>query len=154
MAVVLVPGCRVLPDGRPSPALARRIAEAVRRVRTGEAEALIGTGGAGADHPPEGAAIAAEAVRLGLPPAAVLAETRSTTTWENVALALPLIAGREVLIATERWHLPRALMIARRHGLTARGAPCRPGPWPQRLRGGAREAPAFVKDLLRPLTPR
>ena len=152
MRAILVLGCRVEPDGTPSPALARRIDAAVALWRPGDL--LIGTGGPGPDHPPEGAVIAAEARRRGLPEDAVRAETASRSTWENVRLALPLAEGRPLLLVTDGFHVPRARMIARRLGQRAEARPCAPGAALRRWRGALREVPAYVKDRLRPLTPR
>lgn len=147
--VALVLGAAVWADG-PSPTLLRRARHGAALVLSGRAGRLIGTGGTGRHPPAEGEEIARIALEAGLPRDVVRAETASRSTWENVALSLPLIGGAPVLVVTDRWHAPRAVMIARRLGLSARAAPCPPGPDARaRLRLALRELPAYAKDRLR-----
>lgn len=151
MRAVIVLGAAVWASG-PSPSLLRRARHGAALILAGRADLLIGTGGIGRHPPAEGEAIAEIARAEGVPEERIRAETASRTTWENLHGALPLLPGREVIVVTDRWHLPRALMIARRMSLSASGAPCPPGPRPtERLRMTLRELPAYAKDRLRPL---
>ena len=125
--VLLVPGCRVLLDGRPSPALSRRASgaaarwrEALGTERPGEARPLpllIGSGAGG-----EAAAIAGVARAAGVPEAAIRQEARARTTEENARFTAELLAAEGVdpaeirlIVCTDRWHLPRCLRVCRRH---------------------------------------
>lgn len=152
--VALVLGAAVREDGRASPALARRVARAVQLWQAGEVRAIIGCGGVGRFPPAEAAVIAGLCRQAGLPGEAVLEEARSVDTEQNVLLALPLLEAletREVVLVTDLYHLPRALLVARRAGLSARGAatPLRGArPLPQ-LRAALREIPALLCYLLR-----
>ena len=151
MRTALVLGAAVWAAG-PSPTLRRRAEHGARLVLDGRAQALLCTGGLGRHPPSEGAAIAEIARAMGVPETCIGIEDRSRTTWENLRFALPLLAGPEVILVTDRWHMPRALMIARRLGLSAAGIPCPPGRRRvQRLRMALREVPAYAKDRLRPL---
>ena len=149
MRTAIVLGAAVWAAG-PSPTLLRRARHGAALVLRGEADLLVGTGGLGRHPPAEGDLIADIARAEGVPEAAIRAETASRTTWENLALSLPLLPGPDALIVTDGWHMARALMIARRLGLRARPAPCPPGPRrAQRLRLALREIPAYAKDRLR-----
>ena len=151
MRTAIVLGAAVWPDG-PSPTLRRRALHGAGLVLSGEAALLVGTGGIGLHPPAEGALIARIARAQGVPEDALRAETTSRTTWENLANARPLLPGPDVLVVTDRWHMPRALMIARRLGLRAAPAPCPPGARrAQRMRLALREVPAYAKDRLRPV---
>ncbi len=56
--------------------------------------------------------------KLGLPKAALAAETRSRNTLENVTFSKPLVKGRVTLV-TDEVHATRALALARAVGLDA-----------------------------------
>ena len=151
LPTAIVLGAAVWPGG-PSPTLLRRTRHGAGLVLSGRAGRLVCTGGVGRHGPAEAAAAARIAAEMGVPSASVSTETASRTTWENLRGALPLLPGTSVLIVTDRWHMPRALMIARRLGLDAAGSPCPAGSRPaQRLRMAIREIPAYAKDRLRPL---
>lgn len=151
--VALVLGAAVRRGGAPSMTLSRRTRHAVALWRAGRIDAVIGTGGIGHHSPAEGEVIARLCHEAGLPGTAVHAENHSTSTRQNIAFAMPILARlnpREVIIVTDSWHAPRARLIARQLGLQAR-ADC---PQPQtpvwrRLRHILREAVAIVAAMLR-----
>lgn len=154
MRVAVVLGAAVWAGGVPSPALDRRARHAAALWRTGRVQAVIGCGGVGA-HPPAEAEVIATILRAeGVPAAVIHTEADSTSTRENLRLAGPILqqlGAQDVVIVTDLWHLPRALLIARQEGLAATGdGP----PWSARrplnlLRQTLREALAFVAALLR-----
>ncbi|WP_179378280.1 YdcF family protein [Jannaschia marina] len=121
MTTAIVLGAAVRPDGTPSPTLALRVDHAVTLWRTGRAERICLTGGIGRHGPSEARVARDRAHAAGIPEAALLLEEASTTTLENIAFAAPLCAAPLILV-TNRWHLPRALMIARLLGLGATGS--------------------------------
>ena len=82
-------------------------------------------------------------IAAGVPPDRITPETASTTTEQNIRLALPLLAGLgagAAIIVTDAPHMPRALLTARRQGLTPHPA------WPPLK--GARVGP-LVRIMLR-----
>ncbi len=147
--VALVLGAAVWPGGVPSPVLARRARAGAALWLTGRVRAVVGCGGVGVHGPSEAAVIAQLCAEAGVPEAALRLEDRSTNTRENLAFARPVLeelAASHVLVVSDGWHLPRALLLARRQGIAAKGAPvplkgARPGP---QLKGALREVPAFV----------
>lgn len=104
---IVVAGCRVLPDGRPSLALARRTDLAVDLWRQGQAPVIVFTGGLGEHAPTEAAAAAARAVDRGVPLSAIQMEDRSTSTEENASFSAALGYHR-VLLVTDAYHVFRA----------------------------------------------
>ena len=148
MTATLILGAAVWADG-PSPTLRRRTLHAAGLWHAGRATHLVPCGGLGLHPPTEAAAMEALLREAGIPDAAITLEDRSTTTLENIRLALPILerlGTREVLIVTDLPHAPRARLVARRLGLAAassspplRGS--RPG---QTLRTALREAPAYA----------
>lgn len=121
--VALVLGAAVWADG-PSPTLRRRAMRAVRLWHDGRVRQIVTCGGIGRHPPSEAAVIRDLLIAGGVPADRIALEDMSTTTRENIGLALPLLEGlgaREVIIVTDLWHQPRARLIARRLGLKAGG---------------------------------
>jgi uncharacterized SAM-binding protein YcdF (DUF218 family) len=137
----LVLGAKVLPDGTASSTLALRVAHAVRLWDEGRVETICVSGGQGAHGGPEGEVGCCVAAALGVPPGALVAETRSANTVENLYLAAPLLEGRRIVLVSNRWHLPRARLAAWVMGLRVEAS----GPrgtmsWGRTVRAAAREA--------------
>jgi uncharacterized SAM-binding protein YcdF (DUF218 family) len=124
MRVALILGAAVWAGG-PSPTLRRRVMVAAGLWHVGAVSHVICCGGLGR-HPPTEAEVMRDILLAeGVAEGAILLEDRSTTTAENVALALPLLAAlgaRQVVMVTDWYHAPRARMTARRMGLDATSA--------------------------------
>ena len=91
---------------------------------------------------------------VGVPPTAIRQEDRSTSTLENIRFALPILAAedrRRVVIVTDATHGPRAALVARHFGLTARisAPPLRGGRKRSILRQSLRELGAYPLYALR-----
>jgi uncharacterized SAM-binding protein YcdF (DUF218 family) len=119
MTVAMILGAAVWADG-PSPTLRRRTLAAARLWHEGAVDAILCCGGLGR-HPPAEAEVMRDILLAdGVPGGAILIEDRSTTTAENIALALPILRARgegRVIVVTDWYHAPRARMTARRMGL-------------------------------------
>lgn len=150
---IVVAGCRAAPDGRPSPALARRTAQAVTLWREGRAPIVVFTGGVG-DYPPSEASAAADfAAGLGLPAAAMVLEDQSTSTEENARFAARLLGergdeghragARRVLVVTDGYHAWRAEHVFARYFPEVFAVGSRPSP-SVRARGALREVLAVA----------
>lgn len=145
----LVLGAAVRPGGRPSRTLLRRARHAAHLYASGTVTHVVACGGIG-KHPPSEAAVIGRICReAGVPAAAIRLEESSTSTAENIAFAVPILrdigAGR-VAIVTDGYHLPRARLTARRHGLVCTDVPPPPpeGVTFARIRSILREIPAYL----------
>jgi uncharacterized SAM-binding protein YcdF (DUF218 family) len=117
--------------GRPSPALERRLLAALALYQKGLAPRIAVAGGkAAGDTLSEGEAGCRYLMARGVPREALLCETRSQSTYQNLLFLRPHLEGR-VLLVTDAPHLPRALFLARLLGLEAEGYPV-PGRYPPR----------------------
>lgn len=119
--VVLVLGARVLETGL-SATLQRRVQAAATYLQAHPASLCITTGGQGQDEfCTEGDAAKRALEQMGIEAQRVFAETRSRTTLENLRFSKTMLAemgcGSAVVIATQRYHMRRACMIARHVGL-------------------------------------
>ncbi|WP_220748596.1 YdcF family protein [Jannaschia pagri] len=117
--VAIVLGAAVRPDGEASPTLRLRVEHAVALYHRGAVAAVCVTGGVGRHGPAEAEVAARLAMSLGVPERDVILEDRSRTTVENIAFARPLIGVHQVVLVSNRWHLPRAWVVARILGVRA-----------------------------------
>lgn len=112
---VVVAGAGVMPGGVPGDALLARTREAVALYRAGLAPTLALTGGVGDWGPAE--AVVAEQLALGwgVPPGAIVKETRSTSTEENARELAATLGPARVLVVTDRYHVLRCERVFARH---------------------------------------
>ncbi|GGM91174.1 hypothetical protein GCM10007092_00120 [Thermus composti] len=109
--------------GRPSPALERRLKAALALYQKGLAPRIAVAGGkAKGDLWSEGEVGCRYLRDHGVPEEALLCETQSQSTYENLLFLKPYLKGR-VLLITDAPHLKRALFLARLLGLKADGYP-------------------------------
>jgi len=152
-AAVVVLGAQVFSSGEPSASLRRRLNHGVAVWRATGAEFLVGSGGRGDAPISEAEAIRRMALAAGVPDDRIVLEDRSTSTLDQ-AVEVAGIARRRgwgrLVVVTDRFHLPRALFLFRRLGLSVTGDPVRGrGGGSRRHWMGAavREVPAWVKNL-------
>lgn len=122
----LVLGFALDPSGHPRPGLVARVDRAAALYRSGLVRRVVLSGGAPVAGVREADAMRALALARGVPDEAIVREARSTSTIENFAFSAPIlrsIGARRVLVVTEPYHMPRSLLLARRYGVEAWGAP-------------------------------
>ena len=145
---IIVAGCRVMPNGQPSDALAERVKLAVRLWERGAAPTLILTGGLGTHAPAEAVAAADLAAALGVPRSAMILEAASTSTEENARLAAQHTTASSVLVVSDAYHVFRVQRVFGRHfdTVAATGSTAHPAP---RIQGALREVAAVGWYALR-----
>lgn len=112
--VAIVPGAFVFPDGTPSDMLADRLAAALALYRVGLVRRVLVSGG-----PAEVDGMQAWLERQGV--AEVLADRQGLRTWATMRRAAAELGAAATVVCTQRFHLPRALFLARAAGLNAVG---------------------------------
>lgn len=150
-AIVL--GAKVMEDGSPSPALARRVAHAVALARAGTVDNLLMSGGA-VNHPtPEAHVMRDLALAAGVAPDRVHVEDCSRNTIDNARRCAPILTERgwtRLLLVTDSFHLPRSRLIFAAHGMNVTTSGARPDrPSAEWVLAHLREVPAMVKTLTR-----
>ncbi|MFC5848763.1 YdcF family protein [Deinococcus petrolearius] len=111
--------------GQPSAAFRRRLDHALALYRAGGVQTIVVTGGRRpGDAHSEGEVGRSYLARRGVPHMALLAETRSRTTIENLRGAHTLLPpGTPLTLVTDMAHAPRALALAQALGLTVNASP-------------------------------
>lgn len=113
-------------DARPSPVLEERIRHGIDLYHRGLAKHLIFTGGFGKGARFSESQVAQRyALRRGVPEQAILIETESRTTRQNLQQAAALMRAhhlKRAIIVSDPLHMARALRLAREAGIDALGS--------------------------------
>lgn len=113
--------------GRPSPVLRARLDHAIGLFAQGYAPRLVLTGGiAEGDTASEAAVSRAYVLRAGVPDSSLLLENDGRTTSQSMRAVAQLLQARGmegVVIVSDPFHVFRASVLARRHGLRAVTSP-------------------------------
>jgi SanA protein len=141
--LAIVFGAGLGPQGAPSPLLAARVRTAVQLYRAGKVERVLLSGSSEPYHD-ELSAMKRLAADSGLPPEALWVDTEGLSTYDTCLRAHNLFGARDVILVTQRFHMPRALFLASAVGLHAHGVLTSPGARP-RLRFLVREL--FARPL-------
>ena len=124
--IVVIFGAAVAQDGRPSPALARRVAAAITYGKSRDAAFLV-TGGAVAAATPEAEVMAALLRDAGIADARIIEEPYARNTLESVRRCLPLVSTvRRVVLCSDDFHLPRCRWLFALAGVHAASVAARP----------------------------
>ena len=129
---LVVLGCRVM-GGRLSNAALRRVERAALAYAEQGAELVIASGGKVWDGRQECAVFAEGLLARGVPSERLRQETSSLTTRGNALGVAELLRARRVSrlgVVSCDWHLPRALYLFRRLGLSPIGVPAPSPPRP------------------------
>lgn len=150
---LIVLGCRIWPDGRPTLALSNRLDKAFEYYSENPHVKIIVTGGQGADEPmPEAEAMAEYLVKRGVPETSIIIEPWSTSTMENFRFSRALLPPDleepiKAVFVTSDFHVLRARILAKRNGFDAYAIPA-PTPSVILINSYLREFFAFMKSML------
>ena len=109
-----------------TPLLASRVDKGIQAYQENKGSKLILSGGKGADEKiAEGEAMKQYAIQQSVPEAAIIVEHQSATTRENLLFSKKLIdqegTNGNILVVTNRYHLLRALLLAKNLGIDCDG---------------------------------
>ena len=145
---VVVLGCQVLEDGRPSLMLQGRVQAAYEFLTAHPDAVCIASGGQNGTEPISEARCIRQALAdWGIEEDRILLEEGSHSTAENLAFSAAIIREQGLptaaVIASDNFHQLRAAVWAERNGLTPYAAPCA-SPWFLTAGYWAREAAALL----------
>lgn len=152
-AAIVIFGAAVRANGRPSPALARRIGYGLKAALACEAPVLC-SGAAGKVGPSEASVMAQALEAGGLPPARLVLDEASRDTLQSVLVAARFLRQRDLtrcIVCSDGYHLPRIRLLLGALGVRTQAGPVPRGPAGSRrrnwLRMVLREALAIPYDL-------
>lgn len=145
---ILVLGCRVYEDGTPSHMLEDRLQQSVELFELGAAPKLLMSGDHGQQEYDEVNTMKRYAVEHGVASSAVFMDHAGFSTYESLYRAKEVFGVERVIIVTQRYHLYRALYIARQLGLEAYGVASDPRSYAGQIVREVREILARNKDFL------
>jgi len=101
--------------------LSDRVATAAELYKAGKARKLLMTGDNGRQGYDEPDEMKREAVSLGVPARDIACDYAGFRTYDSLYRARDIFGVRSAILVTQRYHLPRALFLARKMGLDVVG---------------------------------
>lgn len=150
--VALVPGASVSSNGTLSPVLKERADRAAQLYESGVVSKILVTGDNSTLQYDEVYPVGKYLLALGIPEQHIFLDYAGFDTYSSMYRARDVFGVRDVIIVSQRYHLPRAVYIARALGLDARGIDASQGE--QYLAYSLREIPASLKAVFDVLTKR
>jgi len=119
--VALVLGAEVYADGRPSSFLRARLDLAVELYRRGLVEQVLVSGDGRSRFYDETGGMRAYLLLHGVPATALVLDPAGLDTYDSCLRARDVFGVRKLVVVSQSYHLPRALVICRALGLDAWG---------------------------------
>lgn len=145
---ILVLGAGVSEEGEPRLLLRDRLNTGVELYHMGVSERLLMSGDHGRVEYDEVNTMRLYAMKEHIPIEDIFMDHAGFSTYESMYRAKEIFAVDSVVIVTQRYHLYRAVYIARSLGLEAYGVACDPGEYHGQIWLDARELLARNKDFL------
>lgn len=118
---IMVLGCQVKDNGKPSDMLADRLRRGIEIYEMGAAPKLLMSGDHGQTEYDEVNTMKQVAVDAGIPSSDVFMDHAGFSTYESVYRARDIFKADKIIIVTQEYHLYRALYIAEKLGVEAYG---------------------------------
>lgn len=134
--------------GRPNLHFERRMDAAAALYAQGKVQTLLVSGARNGPYYNEPRDMAEALKARGVPESAVMCDYAGYRTLDSVVRARDRLGLRQCLIVSDDWHVPRALLIARAHGLDAIGVGAKDIDWKDSFKARTREWLARVLVML------
>ena len=144
---IVVLGASVYPSGECSPILCDRLDAAKEAYDAGAAPKIIVSGDNSEEHYNESAAMKRYLVDAGVPSEDVFCDYAGFSTYETIYRAKNIFGAKRIVVATQSYHLYRALCIANLMGMEAKGVAGDYHDYDNPLIYHLREVPGRVKDV-------
>ena len=148
MDCILVLGCQVLPDGKPSHMLEDRLKRAIELYKAGAAPKILMSGDNGTQYYDEVNVMKNYAIAAGVPSEDIFMDHAGFSTYESVYRAQAIFGVKRMIVVTQKYHLYRALYIAGAFGIEAYGVDGAYRNYHGQLYRDIRELLARDKDLV------
>lgn len=144
----LVLGALVYKSGNVSPILSDRLDVGMELYKNNKAPKLLLTGDHGRKDYDEVNAMKKYALNKGAQESDIFMDHAGFSTYESLYRAKDVFGAKKIIIVTQKYHLTRAVYIARKLGLEAYGVPSDKHFYPQIKQYKLRETLARCKDYL------
>ena len=144
---ILVLGCGVHDDGRPSDMLHDRLRRSVELYEAGAAPKLLMSGDHGRVGYDEVDTMKSFAVEAGIPSEDVFMDHAGFSTYESMVRAKEVFQAKKIIIVTQEYHLYRAMYIGQQLGLEVYGVSSNYRNYRNQRDMNTREVLARVKDV-------
>lgn len=144
---IIVLGAGVWDSGRPSQMLADRLNQGIELYKAGASDRLLMSGDHGRVEYDEVNVMKAYAMDRGVPSGHIFMDHAGFSTYESMYRARDIFEAKKVIIITQRYHMYRALYIARALGLDAYGVTSDPWKYNGQKARELREFAARIKDF-------
>lgn len=145
---ILVLGCYVHENGRPSDMLADRLAQGVALLQAGASKKILMSGDHGQTDYDEVNAMKQYAMDRGIASSDIFMDHAGFSTYESLYRTRDIFQAKKIIIVTQGYHLNRALYIARALGLEAYGVASDLRSYAGQTQQDVREFLARNKDFL------
>ncbi len=144
---ILILGAGVWENGRPSQMLADRLQQGIELYQTGATDRLLMSGDHGRLEYDEVNVMKAFAIERGVPSEHIFMDHAGFSTYESMYRARDIFEAEKIIIVTQRYHMYRALYVARSLGLDAYGVASDPRQYVGQNYRELREFAARIKDF-------
>lgn len=144
---IMVLGCGVRIDGKPTAMLRDRVDVGLRVYESGVSGRLLMSGDHGKVNYDEVNVMKDLATAAGVEADAVFCDHAGFSTYESMYRARDIFLVKKMIVVTQSYHLPRALYIARRLGIEAYGVSATERDYGGQIYRDGRELLARVKDV-------
>lgn len=148
---IVVLGASVFADGAPSGILQDRLDDGIALYFAGVAPKLIMSGDNGTASYNEVRVMKQYAIAQGVPSEDIFCDHAGFSTYESMYRAKYVFGCERIVVATQTYHLYRALWSAKCLGMQAVGVPSDYHEYQKQLQYDVREIPARTKDFFKAL---
>ena len=146
---IVVLGCQVKDDGKPSDMLADRLRRGIELYNQGVAPKIIMSGDHGQKEYDEVNTMKQVAVDAGIPSSDVFMDHAGFSTYETLYRAKEIFEADRIIVVTQEYHLYRTLYIAEKLGIEAYGVNADYHTYWGQSNREAREILARCKDFIK-----
>ena len=146
---ILVLGCGVRPDGTPSLMLTDRLETGIALYRAGVAEKLLMSGDHGTEDYDEVNTMKNIAKESGVPSADIFMDHAGFSTYDSIYRAKNIFGAESIITVSQKYHLYRAIYIAKKLGAESLGVAGDLNPYGGQLKRDIREIIARDKDFFK-----
>lgn len=144
---ILILGCRVY-SNEPSVMLRDRVMQGVELYNLGASETVFMTGDSRDRYYDETGVMSRLAEENGVPKENIVTDRYGLSTYDSIFRAAKVYGYKKIIIVTQKYHLTRALYIAKQFGMDAYGVASDTREYKDQLKRDVREIAARSKDFL------